>query len=55
MTSWGKRREVQTHWQRVCKLILAKEDVMTVSRALELGPVHGRQAGRVETPMKSLS
>jgi hypothetical protein len=36
MTSIGKKREVQTHWQRVCKLILAKEDVMTVSRALEL-------------------
>jgi hypothetical protein len=36
MTSMGKRREVQTHWQRFCKLILAKEDVMTVSRALEL-------------------
>src|SRR5262245_47816152 len=25
-----------THWQRACKLILAKEDVLTVSRALEL-------------------
>jgi hypothetical protein len=26
MTSMGKRREVQTHWQRVAKLILAKDD-----------------------------
>jgi hypothetical protein len=25
-----------TLWQRVCKLTLAKEDVLTVSRALEL-------------------
>jgi hypothetical protein len=32
----GKKRELRTHWQRICKLILAKEDVMTVSRALEL-------------------
>jgi hypothetical protein len=36
MTSIGKKRELRTHWQRVCKLILAKEDVLTVSRALEL-------------------
>jgi hypothetical protein len=36
MTSMGKRREVQTRWQRVAKLILAKDDVLTVSRALEL-------------------
>jgi hypothetical protein len=32
----GKKRELRTHWQRVAKLILAKEDVLTVSRALEL-------------------
>ncbi len=35
----GKRchgRELRDHWQRACKLILAKADVMTVSRALEL-------------------
>jgi hypothetical protein len=25
MTSMGKKRELQTRWQRVCKLILAKE------------------------------
>jgi hypothetical protein len=36
MTSMGKKREVLNHWQRVCKLILAKEDVLTLSRALEL-------------------
>jgi hypothetical protein len=36
MTSTGNKRELRYHWQRVCKLILAKEDVMTVSRALEL-------------------
>jgi hypothetical protein len=36
MTSVGKKRELLNHWQRMCKHILAKEDVMTVSRALEL-------------------
>jgi hypothetical protein len=35
-TGIGKQRELRTHWQRACKLILAKEDVLTVSRALEL-------------------
>jgi hypothetical protein len=32
----GKKRELRSQWQRACKLILAKEDVLTVSRALEL-------------------
>jgi hypothetical protein len=32
----GKKRELRTHWQWVCKLILAKDDLLTVSRALEL-------------------
>jgi hypothetical protein len=36
MTGMGKKRERREHWQRACKLILAKEDVLTVSRALEL-------------------
>jgi hypothetical protein len=36
MTNMGKKRELRTHWQRACKLILAKEDVLTVNRALEL-------------------
>jgi hypothetical protein len=36
MTSMGNKREVRAHWQRIAKLILAKEDVLTVSRALEL-------------------
>jgi hypothetical protein len=36
MTSIGKKRELLSHWQRVAKLVLAKEDVLTVSRALEL-------------------
>jgi hypothetical protein len=26
-TSMGKKRELRDHWQRVCKLVLAKEDV----------------------------
>jgi hypothetical protein len=36
MTGIGKQRELRGHWQWTCKLILAKEDVLTVSRALEL-------------------
>ena len=36
MTGMGKQRELRTQWQRVAKLILAKEDARTVSRALEL-------------------
>jgi hypothetical protein len=36
MTSLGKKRELRTQWQRIAKLIVAKEDVQTVSRALEL-------------------
>jgi hypothetical protein len=31
-----KKRELRTHWQRVAKLVLAKADVLTVSRTLEL-------------------
>ena len=36
MTWIGKKRELRSQWQRVAKLILAKEDVTMVSRALEL-------------------
>jgi hypothetical protein len=36
MTNVGKKRELQGRWQRVAKLVLAKEDVLTISRALEL-------------------
>ena len=36
MTSMDKKRELRSQWQRVAKLILAKEDARTVSRALEL-------------------
>ena len=36
MTSIGKQRELRPQWRQACKLILAKADVMTVSRALEL-------------------
>jgi hypothetical protein len=32
---WQKARAA-SHWQRACKLILAKADVVTVSRSLEL-------------------
>ena len=39
MTGIGKQRESRSHGQRACKLIPAKEDVLTVSRALELALV----------------
>jgi hypothetical protein len=48
MTNMGKTRELRTHWQKVCKLILAKEDVLTVSRALEYHGRTGRSLGRPE-------
>jgi hypothetical protein len=53
VTGIDKKRELRTHWQRACKLILAKENVLTVSRAL--GPIHGCQARRVETLRPDLS
>jgi len=36
MTGMGKKRELRSQWQRGAKLILAKTDVQTVSKALEL-------------------
>jgi hypothetical protein len=36
MTGMDKKRELRSHWQRACKLILAEADVTAVSRALEL-------------------
>jgi hypothetical protein len=36
MISMGKKRELRQHWQRAYKLILAKADVVSVSRSLEL-------------------
>jgi hypothetical protein len=36
MTAMDKQRELRQRWQRVAKLILAKENVLTISRALEL-------------------
>ena len=36
MTSIGNQRERRQQWQRACNLILAKANVVTVSRALEL-------------------
>jgi hypothetical protein len=36
ITAMGRKRELRSQWQRVAKLILAQNDVVTVSRALEL-------------------
>jgi hypothetical protein len=43
MSSIGKKRELLNHWQRVAKFTLAKEDVLTMIKALELA-LHGCQA-----------
>jgi hypothetical protein len=52
MTGIGKQRELRTHWQRVCKLVLAKEDVLTVSRALELALFMDAKLGVSKVPAK---
>jgi len=39
MTAMDKERELPQRWHRVAKLILAKENALTVSRALELAPL----------------
>jgi hypothetical protein len=36
MTAMDKQRELRQRWQRACKLILAKTNVVDVSRAPEL-------------------
>jgi hypothetical protein len=41
---------LRTQWQRVCKLILAKEDVMPVSRALELALFMGAKLDVSKVP-----
>jgi hypothetical protein len=43
MTSIGKKREMLNPWQPVAMPILAKEDVLTVSRALELALFYGAE------------
>jgi hypothetical protein len=46
----GKQRELRNHWQRACKLILAKENVLTVSRALELALFHDAKLDLSKVP-----
>jgi hypothetical protein len=49
MTGMGKKRELRSQWQRVAKLILAKEDVLTVSRALEFALFYDRKIDVTKT------
>jgi hypothetical protein len=51
MPLMDRKRELRQRWQRAAQLILAKADVVTVSRSLELRPVQRR---RVESPGKIL-
>jgi hypothetical protein len=50
MTGMGKKRELRTHWQRVARLVLAKEDVLTVSRARAFQVGFPTQPERKEIP-----
>jgi hypothetical protein len=52
MTGMAKQRELCSHWQRVCKLILAKTDVQTVSRALELALSYDAKLDVSKVPAK---
>jgi hypothetical protein len=52
MTAMGKQRELRHHWQRAAKLILAKEDVLTVSRALELALFYDAKLDVSKVPAK---
>ena len=50
--SMDEKRELRSRWQRVAKLILAKEDVLTVSRALELALFSDAKLDVSEIPAK---
>jgi len=52
MTGIGKKRELRSQWQNVAKLILAKEDVLTVSRALELALFYDAELDVSKIPAK---
>jgi hypothetical protein len=52
MTGMGKKREMLSHWQRAAKLILAKEDVLTVSRALKLALFYDAKLDVSKVPAK---
>jgi hypothetical protein len=52
MTAMDKKRELLQRWQLVAKLILAKEDVPTVSRALELALFMGAKLDVSKVPAK---
>jgi hypothetical protein len=48
-TAMDKQRELRQRWQRIAKLILAKENVLTVYQGARTCPVHGCQARRGES------
>jgi hypothetical protein len=52
MTGMDKKRELRSHWQRVCKLILAAADVTAVSRALELALFYDAKLDVSKVPAK---
>jgi hypothetical protein len=52
MTEMGKQRELRSHWQRACKLILAKADMTAVSRALELALFYDAKLDVSKVPAK---
>jgi hypothetical protein len=52
MTAMDKKRELRSHWQRACKLILAEEDVTATSRALELALFYDAKLDVSKVPAK---
>ncbi len=39
-----KQRELRTHWQRACQLMLEQADIRELSRQLDLASIQGWQA-----------
>jgi hypothetical protein len=54
MTAMDKQWELRQRWQRVAKLILAKENVLTVTRALELALFMDAKLDVAKSTMHSL-
>jgi|GraSoi_2013_60cm_1033757.scaffolds.fasta_scaffold439799_1 hypothetical protein len=44
MIGLPKQRELRTHWQRACQLMLEQADIRELSRQLDLASIQGWQA-----------
>jgi hypothetical protein len=52
MTSMGKNRDLCQHWQQACKVILAKADVVAVSRSIEIALFYDAKLDVSKVPAK---